>query len=324
MVADTMSLPAPASPAHHTELGLRSQARTRFGAERGPSELFLLAFLLLCLPVLAAETDVQIAVSGQLVRATLEVPAGPRAPAVLLLHGFTGSRDELEVAGTGEGVLERTARLLAEAGYASLRIDFRGSGDSDGVWADTTFSGQIADAVAAIDWLKKQPSIDGERLAILGWSQGGLIAAHAAKEKPELNALILWAPVVHPMYSYESLLGPELFATAMNADPETLMTGTLSWGAETTLKASFFQEMPFFNTTGAVAAYPGPMKVIVGSRDDAIYPQPATSEALLRYHPGEESLSMFDTDHVWDAFSGPEVLDGQMLPATIEWLRAHL
>ncbi len=280
--------------------------------------------LLIAPGALATESEIAFAVNGQQVRGTLEVPDGPPAPTVLLLHGFTGSRNELEIAGTNEGVLERTARLLAENGYASLRIDFRGSGDSDGEWADTTFSGQIEDAVAAIDWLRTQPSVDGQRLAVLGWSQGGLVASHAAKTRPDLNALILWAPVVHPMYSYENLLGPELFASAITAAPDTLFTSTLSWGAETTLKAAFFQETPLYATTGAVAAYPGPLKVIVGIRDDAVYPQPSSSEALLRYHEGEESLSVFDTDHIWDAFTGPEVLDGQMLPATLEWLDAHL
>lgn len=285
-----------------------------------------LAACLTLLPAAAAaeETDVRIDLDGQAIIGTLETPSGDPAPVVLLLHGFTGTRDELPVKDTDEGVFARTARLLAEAGYASLRIDFRGSGDSDGAWEDTTFSGQTADAVAAIDWLSENDAVDGERIAVLGWSQGGLVAAHAVAERPDVDAAILWAPVVHPLHSYEGLLGAETLAEALAADPETPITATLPWGAETVLRASFFQEMALTNSAAAIAGYEGPLKVIVGAKDTVVAPQPATGEALLRYHEGPEALSVFDTGHVWDAFAGPDTLDGSMVPATLEWLEAHL
>lgn len=271
-----------------------------------------------------AEREISFRVSGQAVRGTLETPRGAAAPVVLLLHGFTGSRDELPVAGTEEGILARTARILAGQGYASLRIDFRGSGESDGAWADTTLAGQIRDAVAAIDWLAGQQAVRGRETAVLGWSQGGLVAAHAAAERPTVRALVLWAPVVHPLHSYASLLGDATFLEAMHLDPGAELTATLPWGDQTTLKAAFFQELALYNSAAAVARYAGPMQVLVGARDDVIQPQPATSEALLRYHEGVETLSVFDTDHVWSAFEGPAVLDEQLLPATVEWLDRHL
>ncbi|MBN9348951.1 MAG: hypothetical protein J0I48_22580, partial [Devosia sp.] len=100
------------------------------------------------------ESNVKIARGDETIVGTLALPKGvEKPPVVLLLHGFTGKRDELAVAGTEEGVYSRTARLLAERGVASLRIDFVGSGDSSGKWEDTTTFSQIADAVAAFDWL---------------------------------------------------------------------------------------------------------------------------------------------------------------------------
>jgi dienelactone hydrolase len=61
-------------------------------------------------------------VQGQRVTGTLCLPQGAPAPVVLMLHGFTGSRDEMAVTGTGEGVFSRSARRLAQHGLASLRI----------------------------------------------------------------------------------------------------------------------------------------------------------------------------------------------------------
>ncbi len=273
----------------------------------------------------AAEETVSITVDGQAVIGTLETPDGvSNPPVVLLLHGFTGSRDELGVKDTEEGVFSRAARILSESGYASLRIDFRGSGTSEGAWADTTFSGQIADAIAAVDWLAADDRVDGDRMAVLGWSQGGLVASHLAKERPALDAVILWAPVVHPMHTYGGLLGGDLVQQVLSSPPETEFTATLPWGVETTLKGAFFHELAKTSPIAAVSDYSGPLLVIVGSEDTTVSPQPASGQVLLDYHDGAEKLAVFETDHVWSAFSGPAVLDEKMLPTTLEWLDAHL
>lgn len=275
--------------------------------------------------ILAAETVVSIETVSGKIAGTLETPDADNPPVVLLLHGFTGSRDELPVKDTDEGVFSRTARLLAESGYASLRIDFRGSGESEGKWEDTTFSGQISDAVSAIDWLKAQSNLDASRLAIIGWSQGGLVASHAAVEREEdVDALILWAPAVFPLHNFEPLAGAETLKKALESDPQTVLTFKLPWGAETSLKAAFFQEMATTSTIGAISDYDGPLKVIVGSRDTVVAPQPALGEVLTKYHDGDESLSVIDSDHVWNAFAGPQTIDTQMVPLSVDWLEKHL
>lgn len=281
--------------------------------------------LALATPALAAEVDVTIETGSGNIIGTLETPEAANPPVVLLLHGFTGSRHELPVKDTDEGVFSRTARLLAEAGYASLRIDFRGSGDSDGNWEDTTFSGQIADATAAIDWLKTQSNVDASRLGIIGWSQGGLVAAHAASARPDdVDATVLWAPAVFPLHNFEPLVGAETLVNALAAEPGQAFTFKLPWGAETTLKAAFFHEMATTSTVGAVSDYDGPLKVIVGTRDTVVAPQPALGQVLMTYHNGVESLSVVDSDHVWNAFGGPQTIDTEMVPLSLDWLRQYL
>lgn len=275
--------------------------------------------------VRAAEKTVLFRVDGKSVVGTLETPdnATEPAPVVLMLHGFTGSRDELPVKDTEEGVFARTARQLAENGYASLRIDFRGSGESQGAWEDTTFSGQIADAVAAIDWLKNSQDIDNDNISVLGWSQGGLVAAHAAAERPEVKSVILWAPVTNPMATFSSLFGSETVMNAIAGAPETPHTVKLPWGVDTTLKGAFYQELPVTSPAAAIAGYEGPLMVIVGTKDTLVTPQPAAGQILLNYHPGKQQLVVFNTDHVWDAFAGPGTLDGQMIPTTLQWLEEN-
>lgn len=273
----------------------------------------------------AKEAVVSIPVDGQSVVGTLEIPddAVAPAPVVLMLHGFTGTRNELPVKDTDDGVFSRAARELSKNGFASLRIDFRGSGDSEGKWEDTTFSSQIKDAVAAIDWLRDNPDVNGNKISVLGWSQGGLVASHAVAERPEVTSTILWAPVTNPMLTFSNLLGAETVMNAIAGDAETPHTVKLPWGVETTLKGAFYHQLPTTSTAAAIAAYPGPVMVIVGSRDTTVSPQPAAGQILLDYHPGTEELVVFDTDHVWDAFSGPATLDDKMIPTTLKWLQDH-
>ncbi|KZK91095.1 Alpha/beta hydrolase family protein [Pseudovibrio sp. Ad5] len=272
----------------------------------------------------AAERVVSIPVDNQSVVGTLETAAQENAPIAILLHGFTGTRDELPVKETEEGVFSRMARLLAERGVSSLRIDFRGSGESDGKWEDTTFSGQIKDAVTTIDWVRAQEQFKGTKIALIGWSQGGLVASHAAAARPDVDTIVLMAPATNPLVTFTGLFGTELVNKAMTADPETPITGSLPWGVETTLKARFYQEMPVTSPLAAMAHYDGPLLVMMGLKDALIRPQPAIGGAWMTYHDGEEKLVVLDTDHVWSAFEGPQMINEQVVPAILGWFDTQL
>jgi hypothetical protein len=63
--------------------------------------------------------------------------------------------------------------------------------------------------------------------------------------------------------------------------------------------------------------------VIVGTKDTIVAPQSAAGQIFLNYHEGPEKLDVFETDHVFDAFTGPATLDQKMVPATLEWLKAN-
>ena len=72
-------------------------------------------------------------------------------PAVLICHGFGGDK-------LGKNKLYlKLAQELSKAGIATLRIDFRGCGDSEGDFNEITLEGLISDALTAIDFLKKDP-----------------------------------------------------------------------------------------------------------------------------------------------------------------------
>jgi putative CocE/NonD family hydrolase len=79
---------------------------------------------------------------------------------------------------------------FAEAGYASIRVDMRGSGDSDGVLRDEYTPGEWADAVEVIDWIARQPWCSGA-VGMIGLSWSGFNALQiAALAPPALRAIV--------------------------------------------------------------------------------------------------------------------------------------
>lgn len=265
-----------------------------------------------------SEQDVGLTFGGEKIVGTLTLPQGAEAaPVVLMLHGFTGSRDELGIEGTDEGVFSRTARLWAEHGLGSLRIDFRGSGDSDGAWEDTTFSGQIGDALAAVDWLSNDSRVDPERIGVLGWSQGGLVASATAAGDERVGSVALWAPVSHPVSTFGALVGQQVIADGLASGGEAVAI-QLPWGAEIALRTAFFEELYTVDPLARISHYPGPLLVIVGTRDDVVAPQPLSGQAYIANHDGDGELLVLDTDHVFDAFVGSDMVD-EMALWTLAW-----
>ncbi|MEM7445739.1 MAG: alpha/beta hydrolase, partial [Pseudomonadota bacterium] len=114
------------------------------------------------------------------------------------------------------------------------------------------------------------------------------------------------------------LLGPDAITEGLSAGDEIVMAA-LPWGAATSLRGPFFEDLFNIDPVAEIAAYDGPLLVIVGSRDTVVFPQPASGNMFLRYHDGPEELLLLDTDHVWDAFTGPDMVD-EMAAWTGAWL----
>src|SRR6201985_2600873 len=116
---------------------------------------------------------------GQQLAAALDTPDGAIHAYALFAHCFTCGKDVLAA--------KRIATALAAKGIAVLRFDFTGLGSSEGDFANSTFSSNVADLVRAADHLretKKAPSI------LIGHSLGGAAILAAAAHIPEAKAVV--------------------------------------------------------------------------------------------------------------------------------------
>lgn len=126
-----------------------------------------------------ASTPVEFPGSGGVrLAARLDLPEGPPRACALFAHCFTCSKDSKAAA--------FVAQALAQRGIGVLRFDFTGLGMSGGDFADTSFSSNIADLVAAARFLKEKHQAPG---LLVGHSLGGAAVLAAAGALPEARAL---------------------------------------------------------------------------------------------------------------------------------------
>ena len=112
--------------------------------------------------------------------------------------------------GTGAGVQKSwqplTNQLLTEAGYIVFRVDNRGEGDRSQAFETSIYRRlgipAVEDQTLAAKWLKTLPYVDGDRIAMMGWSFGGFLSLLAVTE-PEAglaSALAGAAPTEWSLY----------------------------------------------------------------------------------------------------------------------------
>lgn len=148
-----------------------------------------------------------------------ELVSGERHPAVILITG-SGAQDRDESL-LGHKPFLVIADHLARRGIASLRMDDRGVGGSSGSVTDSTVYDFAGDVRTAFNALRLQPDIDPDRIGVLGHSEGGMVAAQAASETPEIRFVVMLAGTGVPGREVMGLQA-RLIALAAGADEETL------------------------------------------------------------------------------------------------------
>src|ERR1044071_266295 len=108
--------------------------------------------------------------------------AGERRPAFIVLHGFGGNKD-----GQGQAVV---AKQFAQWGYVTLRIDFRGCGESEGEHGRIICLDQVADTRNAISFFSTRPEIDPQRIALVGSSFGAAVAVFTGGADRRVAAVV--------------------------------------------------------------------------------------------------------------------------------------
>jgi dipeptidyl aminopeptidase/acylaminoacyl peptidase len=132
------------------------------------------------------EQAVTIPSAGLRLTGTVRVPdglrPGERRAAFLVLHGFGSNH-------TSSNVMQPT-RVLNDLGYVTLGFDMRGCGTSEGERGNLICLEQVEDTSNALTFLAKHPSVDPDRIGVIGSSFGGAVAVYAGGVDQRVAAVI--------------------------------------------------------------------------------------------------------------------------------------
>jgi pimeloyl-ACP methyl ester carboxylesterase len=138
------------------------------------------------------DVDVRIPASGFGLAGTLTMPqaqGGLKHPAIVLVAGSGPVERDGTVAGIP--LFAQLAGQLSDLGYAVLRYDKRGVGQSGGRIETVTLQEYAEDTIAAVKWLAKRKDVDNRRIVVAGHSEGAAVAMLAAAREKRIDALVL-------------------------------------------------------------------------------------------------------------------------------------
>lgn len=241
---------------------------------------------------------------GETLRGHLHRPAfaAEKVPGIVIIPGFADTA-------VGPHNLHRAlADALARAGFAVLRFDYRGQGESDGDFRLFTAQSGLEDAREALTCLRQQMGVDSERLGLVGFSLGGTLACLLAGETPALRALTLLAPVAYPSKVFRSFFTDQHLAQAE-------AQGWIDWLGWPVGRA-FLPGTATLDPLQAFQRSHAPALVIQGTADGEVPPENGEAYASR----GAELLWLEGGDHQFSSVQ----LQEKVIDHTSTWLQSRM
>jgi putative redox protein len=217
---------------------------------------------------------------GEHLAALLDRPPGRPVAFALFAHCFTCGKDILAAKRIAEGL---TAR-----GIAVLRFDFTGLGMSGGEFANTTFSSNVADLVAAANHLRKTyqaPAI------LIGHSLGGAAILAAASQVPEARAVTTIGAPADPGH-VKGLFKEHVAAIHQQGEVEVALAGR-----PFRIRKEFLDDIGMQKLEGCLANLRKALLVLHSPTDDLVGIENASAIFLAAKHP-KSFVSLAGADHL--------------------------
>src|ERR1700736_4096961 len=217
---------------------------------------------------------------GQRLAGLLDSPAGGARAYALFAHCFTCGKDV--------HAARRIAEGLTALGIGVLRFDFTGLGASEGEFANTTFSSNVAGLVAAADHLRRTrraPAI------LIGHSLGGAAVLAAAARVPEARAVATIAAPSDPGHVI-GLFKHKVGEIRARGEVEVALAGR-----PFRIRREFLDDVAEQKTIEAVVGLRRALLVLHSPTDDTVGIDNASRIFLAARHP-KSFVSLADADHL--------------------------
>jgi len=182
----------------------------------------------------------------------------------------------------------RITETLAHHGLATLRFDFAGLGDSEGIFADTNFSTSVEDYVAAARFLENEYS--APEIAI-GHSLGGAVVLAASGDLDSVSAVVTIAAPADP----------EHIKTHIASDLETIRSAGVAQvelaGRQFTIRDQLLADLESHSLSDAIAGLRRPLLILHSPIDNTVGVENAASIFDAAKHP-KSFVSLDGVDHL--------------------------
>jgi putative redox protein len=217
---------------------------------------------------------------GTTLAARLDSPAGPPLAHAIFAHCFTCSKESKAAA--------TISAALAERGFAVLRFDFTGLGGSEGDFANTNFSSNADDLVAAADFLRREHAAPA---LLAGHSLGGTAVLAAAARIPEAAAVATLGSPFEPEHVL-GLLREAVGRIESEGDAEVDIAGR-----NFRIRRQFLDDIRSRRIGAAVAGLGKALMVMHSPRDAIVSIDNASRIFLAARHP-KSFVSLDPADHL--------------------------
>jgi len=217
---------------------------------------------------------------GDRLAARLDRPAGRIRAYALFAHCFTCGKDI--------AAASRIAGALAARGFAVLRFDFTGLGHSEGEFANTTFSSNIDDLVAAADYLRAEHEAPA---LLVGHSLGGAAVLAAAGRIPECRAVATIGAPADPAHV------AHLFDADRDEIEKTGEAEVTLAGRSFRIRREFLEDIAAQRQAERIANLRRPLLVFHAPRDEYVGIDNAGIIFGAAKHP-KSFVSLDDADHL--------------------------
>lgn len=242
----------------------------------------------------------------------ITLPKGRRpVPAVVMLHGTGSNKDE---AGNGYLML---APKLAAAGIAAVRVDFPGSGDSTAGYELYSNSVAISDAEAVAAYVAGLDGIDGKRVGIMGWSQGGTDALLAAGSSDTFKSVLTWAGALAIGHMADEAMRAEAVEKGF-----TWMR--FEWREPLRLGKKWIDEADSMDVLSYAAKARAPICSIHGTLDDTVPFSDSEKVQAVAKNRKSRLVAIEGADHTFNVFSGDLTKYEELAAATVAWFAETL
>ncbi len=210
------------------------------------------------------------------------LPHEEASTCVIACHGLYSSKDSEKYVGI--------ARMFCREGLAVLRFDFRGCGESGGLFEETSLTERMEDLREALDFVQRQVY---ESVGVMGSSLGGTVAVLTAARDKRVKALVTWAAP---------------------CQLDELFRGEIIKGLE-----KFRRDVNKYNVVEAVKEAHCPVMIIHGSLDEQVPP----SHAEVLYQNANEPKNIQIIEGANHRLTNPHDRK-RALQLTLDWFKKYL